>query len=435
MPSGHDLFQRLCLALLARLTGFRQWLARFDLAADAQRERWGFGLFAATLLTLFGLAVSNVVLGLTVLALPWTARWRAVPWAAARPLLAALGAYAAFLVTSIAASYEPKLSVVALADLFALSVLPLAFILVRGERRTRRLVDLLGAFAALSAAYGLAQYFAGYGALDKRIRGPFSHYMTFSGVLLIVDLLLAARLLAGPPADRAAPWPWRWLERRSVQVAALAGINAALLGSLTRSAWVGVLVGATVLLALQAPKAIFAYAPAAVVFVLMAPVPMLWRALSITDLEDASNYDRVCMVQAGLHMVAEKPLFGIGPEVVKHHYPIYRHPTAPRLTVPHLHDTFLELAAERGLTSLLAYLAMQGIAIAAAWRGYRRRRAAGGGPIDLHLGALGALLAFNIAGFFEYNWGDAEVQRLALVALALPFCVREANEGPEAAGG
>lgn len=419
--------------MLARLTGLRRWLARFDLAADAQRESWGFGLFAATLLTLFGLAVSNVVLGLTVLALPWTARWRAVPWRQAQPLLAALSAYGAFLVTSIAASYEPKLSVGALADLFALSVLPLGVILVRGVRQTRRLVDLLGAFAALVATYGLGQYFAGYGALDRRIRGPFSHYMTFSGVLLIVDLLLAARLLAGPPAEREALWPWRWLERRPVQIAALALINAALLGSLTRSAWVGVLVAGTVLLALRAPKAIFAFAPAAVLFVLLAPVPMVWRALSITDLEDASNYDRVCMVQAGLHMVAEKPLFGIGPDLVKHHYPIYRHPTAPRLTVPHLHDTFLELAAERGLTSLGAYLALQGIAIAAAWRGYRRRRATGSGASDLYLGALCALLAFNVAGFFEYNWGDAEVQRLALVALAVPFCAREADEPPETA--
>ena len=31
-------------------------------------------------------------------------------------------------------------------------------------------------------------------------------------------------------------------------------------------------------------------------------------------------------------MIAERPLSGIGPEVVERRYPIYRHPTAPRLT-------------------------------------------------------------------------------------------------------
>jgi O-antigen ligase len=53
-------------------------------------------------------------------------------------------------------------------------------------------------------------------------------------------------------------------------------------------------------------------------------------------------------------MVAERPLFGIGPDLVEARYPIYRHPTAPRYTVPHLHNDLLQLAAERGLPALAA---------------------------------------------------------------------------------
>ncbi len=41
---------------------------------------------------------------------------------------------------------------------------------------------------------------------------------------------------------------------------------------------------------------------------------------------------------------------------------------------------------------------------------------------DLYLGAFGALVAFNLAGMFEFNWGDTEVQRLALFLVALPYC-------------
>ena len=30
-----------------------------------------------------------------------------------------------------------------------------------------------------------------------------------------------------------------------------------------------------------------------------------------------------------------------------------------------------------------------------------------------------------VAGLFEHNWGDTEVQRVVLAVLALPFCLRE----------
>ena len=51
--------------------------------------------------------------------------------------------------------------------------------------------------------------------------------------------------------------------------------------------------------------------------------------VSITDLKDLSNYDRLCMLEAGMTMVKERPLFGLGPEMVERRYPIYRSPTAP----------------------------------------------------------------------------------------------------------
>jgi hypothetical protein len=45
-----------------------------------------------------------------------------------------------------------------------------------------------------------------------------------------------------------------------------------------------------------------------------------------------------------------------------------------------------------------------------------------------------ALLAFNLAGLFENNWGDAEVKRLALFVLMMPFCLALADsEGAAAA--
>ncbi len=381
-------------------------------------DRLGYWLFSGHLLTVFGIALSNIFLGLTLLATPWVLRRRQepVPLAGLAPMIVPLGVYALWLVGSIAASFDPVASVSGLRELFTLAALPLAPLLVRGEREVRRLVDSLIVVGALMAGAGLVQYLAGYGGLERRIRGPFSHYMTFSGLLLICDLLLIAGL--GPGSRRRGVWRW----------AALVVINVALLGTLTRSAWVGLGLTLTLYLLIRAPRWLLAYVPAALLLAFLAPPRILERVSSITDLQDHSNYDRVCMLEAGATMVAERPLFGMGPEMVERRYAIYRPPSAPRYEVPHLHNSFLQLAAERGLPTLAAYLALLAGSAAVAWRRYVREGGKAGPRADLYIGMLLALLAFNLAGLFENNWGDTEVQRPALFLLAIPFCLGRAAD-------
>jgi O-antigen ligase len=344
-----------------------------------------------------------------------------VPWRSLAPLTIPLGLYVLLLVGSTVASYDPGTSVRGLPEIFNLTTLLLAPLLVRGERRVRRLVGAVIAVAALLACAGLAQYLVGYGDIDRRIRGPFSHYMTFSGFLLIADLLLIASMLSAGRARSA----WRWL--------ALAAINVALLGSLTRNTWVALGVTLTVLVIARAPRLLLAYVPAALLFIVVAPVPILHRALSIVDLKDTSNYDRLCMLDAGLTMIAERPLFGLGPELVERRYPIYRPPGAPRSNVPHLHNNLLQIAAERGLPALGSYLALTGASLWLAWKRYRREGRTAGPRADLWLGVMLALLAFNVAGLFENNWGDTEVQRPVLFVLAIPFCLLAGEREDESA--
>lgn len=385
-------------------------------ASDSRAQRAGYWLFVSHIATIFSIAASNILLGLTILSLPWTRR-REVPWAEFAPLLIPLGFYVLLLGGSIVASSDPGTSVRGATEVFSLTTLVLALLLVRGERQVRIAVDAVILVATLLAGLGLSQYLFGYGDIDRRIRGSFSHYMTFSGVLLIGDLLLVSSMVY------SGRWRslWRW--------AALAILNIALLGSLTRNAWVALVLTLTVLVVLRAPRLLLAYVPAAVLFVILAPVPLLHRVMSIADLRDPSNYDRLCMLEAGLAMIRERPLFGLGPELVERRYAIYRSPAAPRYEVPHLHNNLLQLAAERGLPALASYLWLTAASIAAAWRGLRREGGRKGRRADLYVGAMLALLAFNLAGLFENNWGDTEVQRPVLFVLAIPFCLRAGGTG------
>jgi O-antigen ligase len=384
-----------------------------------RRERAGFWLYAASVVSIFGLALSNVLLGLTLLSLPWTRR-RPVPWGKLTPLWVFLGLYVLLYAGAILASYELETSARGATEVFTLSSLFIAPLLLRRERQVRQVVDALLAVAALLACQGLSQYLLGFGDIDHRIRGPFSTYMTFSGFLLICDLLLIASLVYA----RGRPGLWRNLWRWG----ALLVINAALLGSYTRNAWVGLAVALVALALLRAPRLLLAFVPAALVFVILAPVPLLHRVTSILNLRDVSNYDRLCMLEAGMTMVRERPIFGIGPDVVRHRYALYRPPVAPRYDVPHLHNSLLQLAAERGLPALAAYLGLNLAAMSLAWRRFRDEGGHRGPRADLYAGALLALLAFNVAGLFENNWGDAEVQRTALFALAIPFCLAAAEQ-------
>lgn len=393
--------------------------------------RIGHWLFAGHLIAVFSIAASNILLGLTLVLTPWTLRGRRIPWPELAPLAVPVGLYCLWLAGSILASFDPLTSLSGARELSTMSALLLAPFLVRGERQVRRLVDCLIGVGALLAGAGLAQYLVGYGDIDRRIRGPFSHYMTFSGFLLICDLLLIAGMILGAHRGHRGHRGrqlWRW--------AALALINVALLGSLTRSAWVGLGLTLTLYLLVRSPRWLLAYVPAALVFAVLAPPAVLERVASITDLRDRSNYDRLCMLKAGIEMVADRPLFGLGPEMVERRYAIYRPPSAPRYEVPHLHNSFLQLAAERGLPALAAWIALLVAGALKSWRLYLDEGRDDGPRADLYVGMMLALLAFSLAGLFENNWGDTEVQRPALFLIAIPFCLaaglgREGEEGME----
>ncbi len=161
---------------------------------DRRREQVGFWLYTSHLLAIFSVSFSNVLLGLTLLALPWTRR-RPMPWAKLKPLWLFLGLYVLLFGGAIVASYEIGTSARGLTEVFNLSTLFVAPFVLRREGQVRRVVDLVVGMAALLACHGLSQYLFGYGDIDRRIRGPFSHYMTFSGFLLICDLLLVASMV------------------------------------------------------------------------------------------------------------------------------------------------------------------------------------------------------------------------------------------------
>ncbi len=335
-------------------------------------------------------------------------------------ILRPLAFYVLVGLVSVVFSLDPSTSWAEASELFGLVTLPLAFFWVRDTKRLQRVLDGVVIVAALAAVWGLGQFLTGYGDLEQRIRGPFSHYMTFAVVLLVANLFLLSRFACRRPRLK----DWRWL--------ACTLITMALLGSLTRSSWVALGLTLLILVLLRRPRNLLVSIPIAVVAFALLTAPVRQRIASIVDLKDPSNYDRLSMLDAGLEMISERPFFGLGPGMAEQLYPIYRPLAAPRHEVQHLHNTYLQIGAERGLIGLSAYLWLIGSGLLAAYRGYRRSQenAVHRTAVrlqELYLGSFLALIGFSLAGLFEANWLDTEVQRLALMVLATPFLL----DGPE----
>jgi O-antigen ligase len=82
--------------------------------------------------------------------------------------------------------------------------------------------------------------------------------------------------------------------------------------------------------------------------------------------------------------------------------------------VPHLHNNLVQIAAERGLPALAAYLWLLAAFLRDSWRSLARLE----GERKAALAAsLAAIVAITLAGLFEYNFWNACVQLLTLIIM------------------
>jgi len=186
--------------------------------------------------------------------------------------------------------------------------------------------------------------------------------------------------------------------------------------TLSRNAWVGATTAVALLIAMKDFRLLVVLPVIALIVFVLAPATVTQRVASMFDLNDPTTRDRVAMVREGEHMVRDHPLVGVGPDMVKERYAEYRDPLAVKAINPHLHNVPIQIAAERGLPALAAWLAFVVVLGAGLVRQFRD-----GQHRALTAAALAALAATLAAGMFEHNFGDSEFLMLFLIVVTLPF--------------
>lgn len=272
-------------------------------------------------------------------------------------------------------------------------------------------------FAFGTGAVVVFQFFAlGRRDLEHRVTWPASHVMTLSG------MLVAAGLFA------LALWTHDVRNRWLAAPAILAAFGVLL--TFTRSAWLGWVVAVFVLIVLKRPRTLVWAVPAAILVVALLPLSFFSRMVSSFDTRLESNLDRIRMFEAGVEMIKDYPMLGVGPANVKEVYPLYRRHDAPRFRVPHLHNNVVQLWAERGVLALSAYALLLFLFLRECRRGWR------GEAAPFADAGVAVAVGLFVAGLFEFNFGDTEVYWILLDVMALVVAaVERAQRSNELAPG
>jgi O-antigen ligase len=314
--------------------------------------------------------------------------------------------YAALSIIVCFFSVNPAVSFKDARELVLYLVVPIVMSAAASQRGGAWLTAALLTSGLASSLYSIG-YFVFKARPGERIQGFMGHYMTQAGLLLLFASAALSFLLFFRNRTR-----WLWGIAFFLAVASLSL-------TLTRSAWVGLVVAAGFILVLYKPKALIILPVVIALFFLVGPQAMKRRALSIFNLHNYGNTLRVEYLKAGWQIIREYPLHGTGPDTVDMVFqnPKYGLSEVNRQNV-HLHNNIIQIAAERGIPTLVAWL------IFIVWAFVRLLRLLGNKDSMAYPHAVAgasALLALVTAGLFEYNFADSEITILFFYLITGPF--------------
>ena len=313
--------------------------------------------------------------------------------------------------------------------MFVFTILLVVFSTFQDVRNARRLVLVWGALGAFVASRGLVQFAtkvqeAAAQGVDfytfytpDRITGFMSHWMTFAGQEMVVLLLMLSFLFFAPRPRRIGPWVW---------ILCTALIAAAEVLNETRTVWLALGVAGLYLLWMWRKLAAVLVPVVALAAIALAPGSVHERFTSIfrPSKVDSNDFRKVTF-ETGIRIIEAHPVLGLGPEGVKKHFMEYVPQDVPR-PLPsgwygHLHNIYLQYAAERGIPTMLLMLWLLLMVLYDFWTGLRLLPAGRSNERFLLQGGIASVIAIMVSGIFEFNLGDSEVLTVFLVTVAIGY--------------
>jgi O-antigen ligase len=378
--------------------------------------------FASAASILFSIALSQFLLALALAALLLSGDRLRLP-----PIKWPLAIFVVGTIISLAFSGEAAAGLPQIRKFYVFCELLVVYSCLRGPYMPRWLFLTWAGFSSVTAIRGVTQFVAkvqqahalGENFYDyyvgERITGFTSHWNTFSAEEMFSLLMLGAFLFFAS-SYRKRLWVWT--------LCAILMVVAVVLTE-TRGIWIASAIGGIYLLWFWNRKVLLLAPPALLVAVLLVP-SLRERIESMVQPRNIdSNAFRIVAWRTGLRMVESHPWLGLGPEGVKYHFEDWVPPDVPR-PLPsgwygHLHNIYLQYAAERGIPTMLAMMWLLGQILVDFWRGLRVLPPGRSDVRFLLHGAIAVILATLAEGFVEYNLGDSEVLTMFLVVVGCGY--------------
>ena len=254
---------------------------------------------------------------------------------------------------------------------------------------------------------------------DRRATGFYNHWTTYAESLQLIGSLTLGLFVALP----------RKRGRNALLLAiAVAGIAGALLLSVTRASWLSFLLSALLIAALGLSRRALIVIAACAIPVVLAGLFFLHqkRNVGFFDQKDDSIAWRQKIWHEGFHLLVSNPrhlAVGVGMDSIKAHWREWDLFEGGKLPMGHMHSDYLQIALERGVPTLIAWLVLLGMYARMLWRLRRRVPAENWIERGIIFGALGGLVGFMLSGFVHYNWGDSEVVMIFYLIMGLSLVV------------
>ncbi len=263
---------------------------------------------------------------------------------------------------------------------------------------------------------GIAEYTRGH---DTRGAGFFGHYVTFAEAIQLLASLALALLIVVPGGMLT--------RNRIVLGIVLAAAIGALFLSVTRASWASFAVSSAVIMLIAATRRTVLICAAIAVPVIIGGLLFLQqkRQVSFFDSSDDSTTWRTRVWKEGFEVLVFNPrhlAVGIGMDSLKTHWPDWGMFDNGRQPIGHLHSDYLQLAFERGVPTLIAWLAWMLFYLRMLWRNIRRP------GLDwpargLLIGAFGGTIGFLTSGLVHYNWGDSEDVMILYLIMGMSLAI------------
>ncbi len=259
-----------------------------------------------------------------------------------------------------------------------------------------------------------------------KAQGTLGHYVVFAEMLMQIGCITWAMLLSTHS------------RKRGMQLlfgVTFVALTATLFLTETRAALGGLAAGCFVSLLLLTGRRSRIWAITAIVALVIASAAWIHhtRGAQWLGAHDPGTQFRTMMWEDGLRLIRQHPWFGVGMETIRNHWSEWNIRAFTCFhDESHFHNDMIQIAVERGLPALAAWLWFVVAYLILLWRLVRKSRGRSRFATGLAAGILGSFVAFQTTAVVHYDLGIESVAMILFFYLGVAIALDRMIGQPEA---